>query len=325
VSRALTASGTAAANAASTAAALVAAEIDGQAGHGLARVPGYAAQVRTGKVNGQARPTLEQTRPGTVRIDAKGGFAYPALDLAIDALPMLVRQTGIATAGIFASHHIGQAGRTVERLALQGFIALAVSNTPQAMAFHGGCRPMMGTNPLAFAAPFKDRAPLVIDLSLSLVARSKITAAQKAGQKIPAEWATDAEGQPTTDPAAALAGALTPMGGAKGAALALMVEILTGALAGGHYGWEASSFLEDRGPSPGVGQLLMVLDPAAFSGAGFFARMDILPAVIARESAVRLPGERRLASRERVRTHGLTIPAELHAQISALAGTGEGA
>jgi (2R)-3-sulfolactate dehydrogenase (NADP+) len=325
VIRALTACGTSAANAGSTAAALVAAEIDGQAGHGLSRVPSYAAQVMTGKVDGRAIPSLTRTRPATVQIDARGGFAYPALDLAIDALPALAREAGVASAGIFRSHHIGQAGRTVERLADTGILALLVSNTPQAMAFPGGARPMMGTNPLAFAVPLEGRAPLVIDLALSLVARSKIVAAQKAGENIPHEWATDASGWPTSDPAAALAGALTPAGGTKGAALALMVEILCGALAGGRYGWEASSFLDNRGPPPGVGQVLVAFDPAAFCGPGFAQRMTDLLAAVAGEPGVRLPGERRLANRKLASLHGIAIAADLHTQISKIASSGASA
>jgi (2R)-3-sulfolactate dehydrogenase (NADP+) len=322
VTKALIASGTSRPNAASTAAALISAQIDGQPGHGLSRVLSYAAQVKSGKIDGHARPVLERTRKASARIDAKGGFAYPALDLAIDTLTTLTPETGVAAAGIFASHHIGQAGRTVERLADKGLVALVVSNTPLAMAFHGGVRPMLGTNPLAFAAPLRGRAPLVIDLALSLVARSKIVAAQKSGRKIPSDWATDAKGEPTSDPNAALAGALLPAGGAKGAALALMVEILCGALAGGHFGWEASSFLDDKGPSPGVGQVLLAFDTNAFSGPGFAGRMSDLLAAVASEPGVRLPGERRIANRERVRERGLSVDAAIHAQLTMLAGTG---
>lgn len=320
VARALAACGAGPVAAASTAAALVAAEADGQAGHGLSRVPSYAAQLRAGKADGAAVPVLTRTRPAAVRVDAAGGLAYPALDLAVEALAPLAREAGLAAAGLFASHHIGQAGRTVERLADQGLVGLIVSNTPQAMAFHGGAKPMMGTNPLAFAAPLPGRAPLVIDLALSLVARSKIVAAQKAGQPIPAGWANDAGGHPTTDPAAALAGALAPAGGAKGAALALMVEILCAALAGGRYGWEASSFLDDKGPSPSVGQVILALDPMAFAGPGFLERMGELARTMTAEAGVRLPGDRRLAARARAAAEGLAIAPALHAEIAALAG-----
>ena len=318
--RALSACGASADNAASTARALVAAEADGQAGHGLSRVPSYGAQLKTGKIDGRAIPALNRTRAAAVRIDAKGGLAYPALDMAIAALTPLAREAGVAAAGVFASHHIGQAGRSVERLADEGLVSLVVSNTPQAMAFQGGAKPMMGTNPLAFAAPLPGRAPLVIDMALSLVARSKIVAAQKAGQPIPEGWANDAQGHPTTDANAALSGALAPAGGAKGAALALMVEILCGALAGGQYGWEASSFLDDKGPSPSVGQVILVLDPMAFAGPDFLPRMGSLAAAMEAEDGVRLPGDRRMANRARAAKEGLIIAPALLSEINALAG-----
>ena len=315
--RALAASGASAAAAASTARALVGAEIDGQAGHGLARIPAYAAQVKSGKIDGQAVPRVVGARSASLWIDAGGGFAYPALDLAIARIPALIADAGIVAAGIRASHHVGQAGATVERLADRGLIALLASNTPRAMAFHGGARPMMGTNPIAFAAPIPGRPALVIDLALSLVARSKVVAAQNAGRKIPTDWAIDAAGRPTDDPATALAGSLLPIGGAKGAALALMVEILCAALVGARFGWEASSFLDDRGEAPGVGQLLIALDPAAFAGPAYGARMQDLLATISAEPGVRLPGDRRLE--RRARATAIEIPAELHEQIQRLA------
>jgi (2R)-3-sulfolactate dehydrogenase (NADP+) len=316
--QALIASGTLPAAADSVARALVAAEADGQAGHGLVRVAPYAAQVRTGKVDGRAAPRLTQTAAASVRVDAAGGFAYPAVDLAVEALAALARQTGTASAGIHASHHIGQVGQVVERLADQGLVALVMSNTPAAMATAGGRSTLLGTNPLAFAAPVAGRAPLVIDMALTLVARAKIIAAQKAGQPISADWAVDAEGQPTTDPAAALKGALAPIGGPKGAALALMVEVLCGALAGGQYSWRASSFHEAEGPNPAVGQVIIAFDPAAFSGPDFAGRMgELVQAIL--EDGARLPGDRRLAARAQARSQGLEVSAALLSEIQALA------
>ncbi len=266
---ALEQAGASAVMAASTAAALIAAEIDGQAGHGLSRVPSYAGQLRTGKADGKAVPAWSQLLPATARIDVRFGLAYPALDLVVDRLPALAAQFGIAAAGLYNSHHIGQAGRTAERLAEHGVAALVLSNTPPAMALPGGVKPMLGTDPLAFAAPMPGRAPLVIDLALSSVPRSKIVAAAKTGQPIPLGWATDAGGAPTTDASAALAGALTPVGGAKGAVLAVMVEILCASLAGGRFGWQASSFFEDEGAPPAIGQMIVAFAPAGFTGDGF--------------------------------------------------------
>ena len=318
VARALVASRTSPANARTTARALVAAEADGQMGHGLTRVPSYAEQARVGKVDGFAAPKI--TGVGAARrIDAGTGFSYPAIELALETMVPLAREGGVASVGIFASHHCGQAGRHVERLAEQGLVAFLYANTPSAMAFHGGTRPRLGTDPLAFAAPIAGRAPLVIDMALSVVARSKIVAAKARGDSIPLGWAVDAEGQPTTDANAALAGTLLPVGGAKGSALALIVEILCGALAGSQFGWEASGFMDAKGGPPKSGQFLIALDPAHFSGAGFAARMTGLVEAIAADGA-RLPGDRRLAMRARAVRDGLSIADDLHAQIVALAG-----
>ncbi len=305
--------------AAATAHALVGAEADGQGGHGLSRLAGYVAQTACGKIDGRARPRLEVLRSGAVLVDAAGGFAYPALDIALGDLPARARRSGLAAAAIRRSHHIGQAGRTVERLAEGGLLGLIVSNTPSAMAFWGGTRARMGTNPLAFAAPLDARPPLVIDLALSAVARSRIIAARDKGEAIPPGWAFDAEGRETADPSAALRGALAPAGGAKGAGLAMMVEILCAALAGGAYGWEASSFLDAAGGPPGVGQLLIALDPDAFAGPGFLHRMGALAEAVADEPGVRLPGDRRLGFRAAAARDGLLLSAPLHAELERLA------
>jgi (2R)-3-sulfolactate dehydrogenase (NADP+) len=230
----------------------------------------------------------------------------------------MARSAGVAAAGLSRSHHIGQAGRTAERLAWSGLVALVMSNTPKAMAFWGGRRPMMGTNPLAFAAPLPGRAPLVIDLALSQVARSKIVAAKDAGEALPEGWAQDGDGRPARDPAAALAGALLPAGGAKGAALALMVEVLCAALAGGRFGWEASSFLDADGEAPAVGQLILALDPGAFSGPDFGPRMGQIAAAFQDEAGVRLPGDRRLELRARAAEEGLRVSAATHRSLLGL-------
>jgi (2R)-3-sulfolactate dehydrogenase (NADP+) len=318
---ALVASRTSPENARSTARALVAAEADGQGGHGLSRVPSYALQARAGKVDGHATPHLERVAGAAVRVDGGFGFAYPAIDLAITALAPIAREHGIAVAAIHRSHHFGQAGAHAERLACSGLVAIVLGNSPKAMAFWGGRRPALGTNPLAFAAPLPGGAdPLVIDLAMSVAARGKIVAAEKAGQAIPPDWAVDAQGNPTTDPKAALGGALLPIGGAKGGALALMIEIMAAALTGSAYGWEASSFFDDKGGPPNMGHVLIALDPIKLSAGGYDERMTTLLGAIAAEPGARLPGTRRLANRKRAAAEGVMVPAALHAEIRALAG-----
>lgn len=305
-------------NALYVAKALVAAEIDGQRGHGLSRVPSYAAQSASGKVNGKASPVVVGRKSAAVHIDAAGGFAYPALDLAISELTTLAKQSGVAAASVFRSHHFGQAGYHAERLAENGLAALVFGNSPKAIAPWGGSRGIFGTNPIAFAAPRANNAPLLIDLSLSKVARGRVMVAQQRGAPIPGDWALDENGEPTTDPGTALLGTMLPMGGAKGAALVLMVEILAAGLTGARYGYEAASFFTADGPSPHVGQLILAFDPDFLSGGSFSERLENLIAEMLTQDGVRLPGSRRIALRERAQRDGISIPADLYSALKAL-------
>jgi (2R)-3-sulfolactate dehydrogenase (NADP+) len=320
IARALAASNTSDDNARAVARALTQAEVDGQKGHGLSRVPGYAAQARAGKVDGHAVPEVHQPRAGVLMIDARHGYCFPAVDLAIARLPALARTNGIAAAGFTRSHHFGVVGRHVERLADAGLVALAFGNTPKAMAPWGGRRAVYGTSPLAFAAPRRGEPPIVVDMALSQVARGKILTAAQKGEAIPVGWAVDDAGNPATEPTAALKGTLLPIGGAKGAALAMMVEVLAVALTGARFGFEASSFFDADGPPPGVGQLIVAIDPGALAGEAVFAdRMAALAAEIEREAGVRLPGSRRVALREQARREGVAVDARLLADVRGLA------
>jgi (2R)-3-sulfolactate dehydrogenase (NADP+) len=303
-------------NAACVARALVAAEADGLKGHGLTRVPGYAAQAKAGKVDGLAVPAIERPRPGAAMIDAQNGFAYPALDAAVALLPEMARAAGIACAAVRRSHHCGAAGHPVERLGEQGLVAMMFANTPAAIAPWGGATPVFGTNPIAFACPLPGRPPVVVDLALSKVARGNILAAKQKGERIPRGWALDAAGKPTTDPDAALAGTMLPLGDAKGTPLILMVELLAAGLTGANFAADASSFLDAKGPPPGTGQLIVGFDPAAFGGSGeHFAG---LIASIETQPGARLPGSRRLAARRKAAREGLMVDDALVAAIEKL-------
>lgn len=304
-------------NARSVARALVMAEADGLKGHGLARVPTYAAQAKVGKVDGHATPVLTRRKPALIGVDAANGFAYPAIELAETVLPDIARSEGVAAASIHRSHHCGAAGHPVERLAEAGLVAIMFVNTPAGIAPWGGSKAVFGTNPVAFACPLPGRAPLTIDLSLSKVARGNIMTAKQRGEKIPEGWALDAAGQPTTDPDAALAGTMVPMGDAKGTALALMVELLAAGLTGANFAADASSFLDDKGPPPGTGQLIVVFDPADFGGDAV-SRFAVLAQSIERQPGARLPGMRRLAARAKAKVDGLTISDALMKEIEAI-------
>jgi (2R)-3-sulfolactate dehydrogenase (NADP+) len=295
----------------------VLAEADGLKGHGLSRVPMYAAQAKIGKVDGNAIPTLSRAKPALIAVDAAHGFAYPAIELAESALPGIARSEGVAAASIHRSHHCGAAGHPVERLAEAGLVALMFVNTPSAIAPWGGSTAVFGTNPVAFACPLPGRPPLVIDISLSKVARGNIMTAKQRGETIPEGWALDADGRPTTDPDAALAGTMVPMGEAKGTALALMVELLAAGLTGANFAAEASSYLDDKGTPPGTGQLIVAFHAAAFSS-NAVVRFGVLAQSIEAQQGARLPGARRLAARKKAQADGLTISDALMKEIEAI-------
>ncbi len=318
--RALLAAGASPPMAAATARALVAAEAQGQAGHGLSRVPQYAAFLRNGRADGQAIPAVVAERGGAALVDARHGLAYPALDLAVAEAAQRARTNGVAFVGITNSHHSGAMGLPVAALAAQGLVGLAFTNSPAAMPVPGGRRPLLGTNPVAAAFPRRGGDPLVIDLALSEVARGRIMVAAKAGQPIPLGWAIDATGNPTTDAQAALGGAMLAAGGTKGAALALVVELLCVALTGAAFGFEADSFFTDAGNRPRLGQAILAIDPGALAGQdGFLDRVESLLAAMLEDQDVRLPGSRRAALAARAAADGLAVPAALLATLAALA------
>jgi (2R)-3-sulfolactate dehydrogenase (NADP+) len=322
--RALEAAGAAPAMAAATARTLVAAEAQGQAGHGLSRVPQYCAFLRNGRADGAATPALVAGRGGAALVDARHGLAYPALDLAREEAAQRAAAHGVAFLGITNSHHSGAMGLPVAALAREhGLVALAFTNSPAAMPVPGGRRPLLGTNPVAAAFPRRAADPLVIDLALSEVARGKIMVAAKEGRAIPEGWAIDAEGQPTTDPQAALSGAMLAMGGTKGALLALVVELLCCALTGAAFGFEADSFFVDEGNRPRLGQAILAVDPGALAGReALLDRVEALVAAMLAEEGVRLPGSRRAGLEAAAATAGIAVPDALHARLLALAGHG---
>ncbi|TQF77228.1 Ldh family oxidoreductase [Elioraea sp. Yellowstone] len=306
-----------------TAEALARADLDGIASHGLSRVPAYVAQLRAGKVKGDAVPSVTRPAEATVAVDAADGLAYPAIAAALAWAASLLPQRGVIAAGVRNSHHAGALGLFVEDLArTAGAFAIAFTNSPAGIAPAGSGTPLFGTNPIAFACPMTGRDPLVIDLSLSMVARGRIMVAAQKGEPIPEGWATDAAGRPTTDARAALAGAMLPIGGAKGAALVLMVELLTAALTASHAGFEASSFFDDKGGPPRIGQLFLAIRPGAVGAdeEAVSARVAAITGRMLAEPGVRLPGDRRLAIRARQRAEGIRYPVALLAELRALAG-----
>ncbi len=317
---ALEQAGAGAAAAASAARALVAAEAQGLASHGLSRVPQYCAHLRHGRVAGAAVPRVVRAKAAACLIDAGEGLAFPACELAIREAIERAGAAGAAFAGVTNSHHFGAAAYHLEAVANAHLVGLAFGNSPAAMPAWGGKRALFGTNPIAAVFPRRNDPAIVVDLSLSEVARGKLMLYARDGKPIPPNWALDAQGNPTTDPQKGLDGMMLPAGGVKGAMLALIVELLCCALTGAHFGFEADSFFTDDGNRPRIGQAFLVIDPEALAGrAAYFGRLETLVAAILTDPDVRLPGQRRQALARRAETEGIDMPAALHEQLVALA------
>jgi (2R)-3-sulfolactate dehydrogenase (NADP+) len=319
--QALARAGAAPAMAHATAAALADAEAQGLASHGMSRVPQYATHLRNGRADGDAVPAVVAERGGAVLIDARDGLAFPACALAVAEAIARARVHGVSFAGVTRSHHFGVAAYHLVPVAAAGMVGLALGNSPAAMPPAGGRHPVFGTNPVAAAFPRRAGAPLIIDLSLSEVARGKVMIAAKEGRPIPLGWALDGKGQPTTDAKAALTGSMLPMGGTKGAMLALIVELLACALTGAAFGFEAETFFVDDGNRPRIGQAFLVVDPGALAGREVYnERVETLIAEMLKDDGVRLPGARRADRAARAAVDGVTLPAALAAQLRSLAG-----
>jgi len=318
--RTLSAAGASTEMAAATARALVYADMRGLASHGVQRIPQYAAHLRNGRADGAAKPRIANARGGAVLIDAGFGLAYAACALAVQEAVQRAREFGVSYAAVCNSHHFGVAAYHLEPVGAAGLVGLAFGNSPAAMPAAGGKRPLFGTNPIAAIFPRARAAPLVIDLSLSEVARGRLMVAAKEGRPIPLGWALDKDGRPTTDPKAGLAGSMLALGGSKGAVLALVVELLVTALTGSAVGFEASSFFVDEGNRPRLGQAFLVVDPDALSGrATYDERIETLLAAMTADPDVRLPGERRRALAAAAARDGIELSAALLEQLRALA------
>jgi len=319
--RALLAAGADVVLAQATAAALVYADARGQPAHGVARIPQYATHLRNGRADGRARPRVLAAKGGATLIDAGSGLAYAACAMAIAEAIGRAADFGVALSTVTNSHHFGVAGYHLEAVGAAGLVGLAFGNSPAALAAAGGTRPLFGTNPIAAIFPRPRAAPLLIDLSLSAIARGKLMLAVNEGQPIPLGWALDKDGKPTTDPRAGLEGSMLGLGGAKGALLALMVEILVTALTGAALGFEATSFFVDAGNRPRLGQAFLAIDPAALAGRAVYdERLEALLAAMTAEPQVRLPGARRAALALQAARDGVAIPDALHQRLIALAG-----
>jgi len=302
---------------------LVRAEEQGLPTHGMSRVPFYCSMLRSGRADGKARPSMAADKAAVCLIDNADGLPYESAAWAIEEVIQRARRHGIGFAGIRNSAHVGVLGIHLLKVAEAGMVGVAFTNSPAAIPAWGGKKALFGTDPVAFAFPRKGAQPIVVDLALTTVTRGKIMVAMQKGEKIPEGWALDRHGKPTTDPKEAIErGTLFPIGGTKGAMLALAFELVCAALTGAAIGPEADSFFSEQGNKPRIGQAFLAIDPGALAGMEkYFERVETVVRCMLADEGVRLPGAKRFASEKKLQREGTEVADDLMARIEKLCTT----
>lgn len=302
-----------------------AAEADECHHHGLFRLPFCVRALKAGQASPDAVPTESRLAPGVIRLDAHRGFIPLSLEMGEEPLAELAMSQGIAALAINNANNVGPLWPEIERLASRGLVAFAFTSTTATVAPFGGTRPLFGTNPIAFGWPRLQGPPLVFDQATSASARGEIQVRLRDGRSLPDGWAIGPDGQPTDDPATALAGAQLPFGGAKGSSIALMIELLAGPLIGDVLSFECSERDTAKTGSPCGGELVLALDPARFVAGGDrtaqLAHGEALFRQILAQDGTRLPSSRRYAARERTANAGIMVAPRLRDMLVELGAT----
>lgn len=300
-------------NAAVLARNCVAAERDGAGSHGLFRIGDYLSTLKSGWVDGRAEPSLDSdTAASIVTVDARNGFAQPALALAHPVAVAKARASGVCIIAVRASHHLGALWLDVEPFAHEGLVAFACVNSVKRLVPWGGREPVFGTNPMALAVPRESDEPLVFDQASSAMSFGEIALAAKAGHELPPGVGLDRGRKPTTDPKAIVdGGALLPFGGHKGSSIAMMIELLSAALTGGDFSYEVDASAYPGARTARTGEFILLIDPGRAGAAGFRGRVEDLVGKMAESGQERLPGARRYRNRRRAAEDGIALSASV--------------
>jgi len=320
IRNALTGAGTAAENARYFTDAILDTELSGLSGHGFYWLQFYCEHVKNGKVDGNAKPLIKKMSPVAFRVDARRGFAHPAIEAGFAKLIPAARKNGIAGMAVHNSYNAATLGYHTGYLAKHGLLAFGFTNSSPAIAPVGGRKPVLGTNPLSFAVPGKrGKIAFLIDQSSSAIAWTAVKRAAEEGKPIPLGWALDVEGNPTTDPKRGLEGSMVPAGGHKGFGQGMIVEVMCAALAGANRGPQMGSFMENDGKPIGCGQFFIAIEPDSFSGGAFAKQVSALAKSITSQEGARLPNSRREANQKRLAEEGLPIDRKLYERLRSFA------
>lgn len=306
---------------------LLQANLEGVDSHGISRFPVYIKRFNDHRISLNPDVQFEQKSSSILLVDGDNGIGHLVGYLAVKKGITMAKDNGVAVVSIRNSNHFGAASNFCKTACEENMVCIAFTNSPPGIAPWGGTEAYFGTNPIAFGFPTKDRPPVIIDLSTSTVARGKIILAEKQGKTIPEGWAIDEYGRPTTNASEALQGSVLPLGGAKGAALAMAVEILSGVLTGAAFGPEVKSIYEENEKgTANVGHFFILMDIEKFMDIHVFLQsmQSLLEGVKSTRKAsgveeIRIPGERRHRESEKRKTEGIFLPPEVENELRRLA------
>ncbi len=307
---------------------LVDGNLCGHDSHGVVRIPQYMESMRKGEIVAGAPLTIVRESDTTPVVDGGWGFGQPQAHRTAEIAMTKARAAGVATVTLHHVNHVGRVGEYLERVAREGFVAIAAVNnhgSGRSTAPYGGSEPRVSTNPITFAAPVKGGDPLVLDITTSVTAEGKIRVRRNKGEKLPEGWLVDNQGNFTTDPNAFYTdprGAIMPLGGEvghKGFGLSLMVDILVGALGAGGCTRPDANRLANA-------YFLTVIDPARFNGLDY-CEQQVADLIAWCKSSRRLPGvdeilipgEPEARCRKHRREHGIDVDDETWRQIEEVA------
>jgi delta1-piperideine-2-carboxylate reductase len=274
------------------------AERDGSVSHGLFRLPAYVAGLKSKKINGKARPVLENVAPSIIKVLGNNAVAPMVLSLGLPAVIDLAKKNGVAVLAIKNSHHMAALWPETEAIAEAGLVGIACTSYKPAVAPAGATKPLYGTNPISFAWPRPGKTPVVYDMATASMAMGEVQIAKREGHKVPLGTGLTKDGKETTDPGEiADGGVILPFGGYKGSSIAMMVELLAGALIGENFSFETAAKDNNDGGPPSGGEFIIAISPEKISGQGWDKHADEFFSKMSAMEGVRLPGERRHKNR----------------------------
>ena len=274
------------------------AERDGSLSHGLFRLPAYVLGLKSGKINGKARPEVKKISPSVIKVLGNNCLAPMVLNKGLPELIRTAKENGVAVLAINNSHHMAAMWPETETVAESGLVAFACTSYKPAVAPAGAIKPLFGTNPISFAWPRPGKTPVVFDMATASMAMGEVQVAKREGHKVPLGTGLTKDGKETTDPGEiADGGALLPFGGYKGSGIAMMVELLAGALVGDNFSYETAAKDNNDGGPPSGGEFILAISPEKLSDSGWDKHADEFFNKMKSMDGVRLPGERRHKNR----------------------------